>query len=71
VPANPTPAEPLADFIDARGRRVTAERTRSGLCVVLTRTPDKGLRSGHPALSPEHARELGLALLAFADREGS
>ncbi len=62
------PAE-IARFIDAQGHEITATVTRSGLCVILTRTPDEGLRSGHPALSPEHARELGLALLAFADGE--
>ena len=64
------PAEP-ARIIDALGRHVTAEVTPSGLLVILTRTPDEGLRSGHPALGRENARELGNALLAFADGEGS
>ena len=66
MPADVPP--PLADFIDALGRRVTAEVTPSGLLAVLTRTPERGLRGGHPALNAEMCRELGLALLAFADR---
>lgn len=78
MPANPTPAEPLADFIDAHGRRVTAEETRSGLVAVLTRTVDgalgtwtagEGFRSGHPALDRENALELGTALVAWANGE--
>ncbi len=69
----------LADLIDAHGHRVTAELTRSGLVAVLTRTVDgelgtwvrgKGFSSGHPALDRENARELGNALLAFAEGEG-
>jgi hypothetical protein len=63
------PVEPTR-IIDALGRYVTAEVTPSGLLVILTRTADEGLRSGHPALNAENARELGNALLAFADGEG-
>jgi hypothetical protein len=59
----------LARLIDAQGHEVTAEITRSGLLVILSRTPDEGLSGGHPALNAENARELGLALIAFADRE--
>lgn len=66
----PAPEE-LASLIDAQGRRVTVEVTRSGLAAVLTRTPDEGLNGGHPALSPENARDLGNALIAFAGRETS
>jgi len=58
----------LANFIDALGRRVTAEETPSGLLAILTRTAAEGLRGGHPALSQDNARELGNALIAFADR---
>ena len=65
-----TPGLPLANFLDALGRRVTAEVTRSGLLAVLTRTPAEGLRGGHPALNRDNARELGNALLAFASTEG-
>lgn len=61
------PGLPLANFLDALGRRVTAELTRSGLLAILTRTPDEGLKGGHPALDRDNARELGNALLAFAD----
>lgn len=69
TPDDITPPDELASFIDALGRRVTVEVTRSGLAIVLTRTPAEGLRSGHPALSRDNARELGTALLAFADEE--
>lgn len=62
------PGLPLANFLDALGRRVTVEVTRSGLAAVLTRMPESGLNGGHPALSRDNARELGNALLAFADR---
>lgn len=62
------PAE-LASFIDALGRRVTAGVAYSGLLVILTQTPELGLKGGHPALSQDDARVLGNALLAFADRE--
>lgn len=62
-----TPVE-LANFIDALGRRVTAEETPSGLVAVLTRTPDEGLNGGHPCLTQDNARELGNALIAFAGR---
>ena len=61
------PGVPLVSFLDAQGHRVTLEVTRSGLAALLTRTPDEGLRSGHPCLSRENARKLGEALLAFAD----
>lgn len=57
----------LANFIDALGRRVTAEITPSGLLVILTRTPDEGLRSGHPALNQENATTLRDALTVFVD----
>ena len=70
APADTPPPAELARFIDAQGREVTAERTRSGLLAVLTRTPGEGLNGGHPALNRENARELGYALLAFADEEG-
>lgn len=63
------PGLPLASFLDALGRQVTAEPTRSGLLAVLTRTVDEGLRSGHPCLDRDNARELGLALVAWADEE--
>lgn len=58
---------PLARLIDAQGRRVTATVTRSGLLAIITATPDEGIKSGHPCLSPANARELGNALIAFAD----
>jgi hypothetical protein len=61
------PGLPLANFLDALGRRVTVEGTRSGLASILTRTPESGLLGGHPALDRDNARELGNALLAFAD----
>lgn len=61
------PGLPLANFLDALGRRVTAEVTRSGLLVILARSPGTGLHGGHPALDRDNARTLGLALLAFAD----
>lgn len=60
-------AAPLADFIDALGRRVTAEETYSGLLAVLTRMPSSGIRNGHPCLNRDNARTLAVALLAFAD----
>jgi hypothetical protein len=63
----PPPVE-LASFIDALGRRVTVEVTRSGLAAILTQTPERGLRGGHPALNRDNARELGNALIAFADQ---
>lgn len=63
------PGLPLANILDAHGRRVTAEVTRSGLVAILTRTAGKGLNGGHPALNAENARELGNALIAFADGE--
>jgi hypothetical protein len=65
VPADTEMPDPLANFIDALGRRVTAEPTRSGLLAILTRTPDKGLRGGHPALDVDNARVLRDALTAF------
>jgi hypothetical protein len=61
------PGLPLANFLDALGRRVTAEVTHSGLLAVIARMPSSGLRNGHPCLDRDNARELGLALLAFAD----
>lgn len=60
----------LADFIDALGRRVTAEETRSGLATILTRTVDEGLNAGHPALDRESAVKLGTALVAWGNGEG-
>ena len=63
------PARPLANFIDAQGHRVTATLTRSGLLAIITRAGEDGIRSGHPCLNPENARELGEALLNWADRE--
>jgi len=60
---------PLANFLDAQGHRVTAEPTHSGLLAILARTPDGSLRDGRPCLSRDNARELGNALLAFADGE--
>lgn len=68
APADTQAVPELARFTDALGRRVTAEPTRSGLLALLTRTVDEGLNVGHPCLSRENARELGEALLAFADR---
>ncbi len=64
----PPPAE-LARLIDSQGHQVTAVETRSGLCVILTRTVETGLRDGHPALNREMARELGMALVLWADEE--
>lgn len=66
----PPPIE-LASFIDALGRRVTLELTHSGLAAILTRTPELGLRGGHPALDRENALELGTALIEFANRKPS
>lgn len=63
------PGLPLANFLDALGRRVTVEVTRSGLAVILARSPDEGLNGGPPALNPANARELIEALIAFADQE--
>lgn len=60
------PAE-LAHFIDALGRQVTATVTSSGLLVILTRTPESGLRGGHPALDRAQAAELRDALTEFID----
>jgi hypothetical protein len=57
----------LAEFFDALGRQVTATVAPSGLLVILTRTPDAGLRGGHPALDRETARVLGEALIEYAD----
>jgi hypothetical protein len=65
----PPPVE-LARFIDALGRRVTAEVTRSGLLAILTQTAGEGLNGGHPALSREHAETLRDALNEFIDGEG-
>ena len=67
MPADTPPPAELARLFDAQGHEVTAEITRSGLCVILTRTPDGGLKSGHPAFSKNNARVMGLALLAWAD----
>jgi hypothetical protein len=64
-------APALAEFFDAHGRRITAVVTPSGLLAILTRTPETGLRGGHPALNAENARELGNALIAFADGEAA
>jgi len=73
MPDIAAPAE-LAAFIDAYGRRVTAVPTRSGLLVILTSAVDeesrqgyRAVNQGHPALSPEMAREMARALLEFAD----
>jgi hypothetical protein len=52
----------LARFLDAHGRRITAVVTPSGLLAILTRTPETGLRGGHPALNAENAAELRDAL---------
>lgn len=59
--ASRTPA-PLASIVDAQGHEVSAWETRSGLLVILTRTPGQGLRGGHPALNREQAAELRDAL---------
>ncbi len=61
------PGLPLANILDAQGHQVTAVETRSGLLAVLTQTPETGLRGGHPCLNRENAKELGMALLAFAN----
>jgi hypothetical protein len=58
--ADTKPAE-LARFIDAQGHLVTAEITRSGLLVLLTRASGRGL-AGHPALNRENAEQLRDAL---------
>jgi hypothetical protein len=65
-------APALAEFFDAHGRRITAVVTPSGLLAILTRTPETGLRGGHPALNAENAAELRDALNVFLDgAEGS
>jgi hypothetical protein len=71
VPADTTPPAELARFIDLHGKRVTAVTAglRSEQVAILTATADKGLEGGHPFLSQDNARELGYALIAFADRE--
>jgi hypothetical protein len=69
--AETAPPPVLAGFIDAQGHRVTAEVTPSGLVTVLARTPDEGLRSGHPCLNRENALVLGTALVAWANGEPS
>ena len=71
MPADTTAPAEIARLIDALGHLVTAEETRSGLLVILTRTAAKGLRDGHPALDRESARTLGKALIEYADREVS
>lgn len=60
--AAPAVRPPLARFLDAHGRRITAVVTPSGLLAILTRTPETGLRGGHPALNAENAAELRDAL---------
>lgn len=59
----------LACFIDALGREVTATVTPSGLLAILTQTPERGLRGGHPALNAENAAVLRDALNVFIERE--
>ena len=65
--ATPAVGDELASLIDALGRRVTAIVTPSGLLTILTRTPDEGLRGGHPALDREQAAVLRDALTAFIE----
>ena len=65
------PGIPLVSFLDALGRRVTLVPTRAGTAAILTRTVDEGEPSGQPCLDPGSARELGLALVAWADRGAS
>jgi hypothetical protein len=69
VPANAEVSDELASFIDALGRRVTAEVANSGLLVILTRTADEGLNGGHPALNAENATALRDALNVFLEQE--
>jgi hypothetical protein len=69
VTAETAQAPALAEFFDAHGRRVTAVVTRSGYLAILTRTPETGLRGGHPALNAENAAELRDALNVFLDGE--
>lgn len=69
MPADTPPPVELANLIDALGRRVTLVPTRQGTAAIFTATAETGLDGGHPDLSAENARELGLALVAFADRE--
>lgn len=64
------PGVPLANILDAHGRQVTAEVTRSGLLAILTRTVGTGQDSGQPALNRENAVELRDALNDFIAREG-
>lgn len=71
MPSDTPPPVILARLIDAPGREVTAVETRPGTLAILTRSPEKGLEGGHPALSEDNARVLGTALLDFADRETS
>lgn len=63
------PGLPLANIIDAHGRRVTAEATRSGLLVILTRTVDENVKAGDPALNLANVVELRDALNVFIDGE--
>ena len=70
MPADVSAPPELARFIDGLGREVTATIAPSGLLVILTRSPESGLRGGHPALDRETARVLGDALIDFADLEG-
>lgn len=66
------PGLPLANFLDVQGHWVTATVTSSGLLAILSHSPAGQLCSGgHPCLSAENARELGEALIAFADGDDS
>jgi hypothetical protein len=67
--ADTAPPGEIARFIDAQGHLVTAEITRSGLLVLLTKTSGKGLSGGHPALNRENVTELRNALDEYLSRE--
>ena len=68
-----SPQAELARFIDLHGKRVTAVTAglRGEQVAILTSTADEGLAGGHPFLNKDNARELGNALLEFADRDES
>lgn len=71
MPADTPPPAELARFIDLHGKRVTAVTSglRGEQVAILTSTADEGLAGGHPFLNRDNARELGNALIAFADGE--
>ena len=69
--ADTLPPAELAALIDVHDHRVTAVPAglRGELLAILTATADGGLADGHPCLNGDMARQLGNALLVFADGE--